>query len=75
MQSSTKVNLLALSFLITTVCSNVALGQSLRQEADKIGLLVGAAVNPSLFSEPRYARTLAREFNMVEPDNVMKWPT
>lgn len=51
----------------------LALAQSLRQEADKIGLLVGAAVNPAWFSQLGYAGTLAREFNMVEPENAMKW--
>lgn len=34
---------------------------------------MGTAVNPRLFSNPDYAGTLAREFNMVEPENVMKW--
>jgi endo-1,4-beta-xylanase len=48
---------------------------SLRQESGKVGLLVGAAVNPAWFSQPEYAHTLAREFNMVEPENVMKWTT
>jgi endo-1,4-beta-xylanase len=36
-------------------------------------MLVGAAVEPRLFSEPLYASTLAREFNMLEAENVMKW--
>ena len=36
-------------------------------------MLVGAAVRPSQFSEPAYAVTLAREFNMVEPEDAMKW--
>ena len=48
--------------------------QTLRDAADRIGLLVGAAVDPRHFSEPEYAETLAREFNMVEPENAMKWP-
>ena len=30
-------------------------------------------MNPRLFAEAPYASTLAREFNMVEPENVMKW--
>ena len=47
--------------------------QTLREQADKVGVLVGAAVEPGLFSEPEYAATLAREFNMVEPENAMKW--
>lgn len=47
--------------------------QTLRQAAEEIGLLVGAAVNPVLFSQPEYAKTLATQFNMVEPQNQMKW--
>lgn len=49
------------------------LAQSLRQKADAAGMLVGTAVDPARFSEPAYASTLAREFNMVEAENVMKW--
>ncbi len=47
--------------------------QSLREQANKSGILVGAAVNPSLFAEAPYASLLAREFNMLEPENMMKW--
>jgi endo-1,4-beta-xylanase len=47
--------------------------QSLRQAADSAGILIGTAVRPSLFSETNYASTLAREFNMVEPEDAMKW--
>jgi endo-1,4-beta-xylanase len=47
--------------------------RSLRQEADRLDKLVGAAVDPSHFTESSYVATLAREFNMVEPENVMKW--
>ena len=47
--------------------------QSLRQAADRAGILIGTAVRPSLFSETNYASTLAREFNMVEPEDAMKW--
>ena len=46
---------------------------SLRQAADAAGILIGTAVRPSLFSEADYASTLAREFNMVEPEDAMKW--
>jgi endo-1,4-beta-xylanase len=46
---------------------------SLRQAADEAGILIGTAVRPSLFSEAAYASTLAREFNMVEPEDAMKW--
>jgi endo-1,4-beta-xylanase len=46
---------------------------TLRQAADKAGILVGAAVRPSLLSESAYSATLGREFNMVEPEDAMKW--
>src|SRR5262245_59435086 len=37
---------------------------------------VGAAVDPELIDrDPRYARTLAREFNALTPENAMKWET
>lgn len=49
--------------------------QPLRQAADRAGLLVGTAVRPSLFSETAYSATLSREFNMVEPEDAMKWWT
>jgi endo-1,4-beta-xylanase len=48
---------------------------TLRQAADRAGLLVGTAVRPSLFSESAYTQTLAQEFNMVEPEDAMKWWT
>lgn len=46
---------------------------SLREAAGSAGLLVGTAVRPSQLSEPAYVSTLAREFNMVEPEDAMKW--
>jgi len=46
---------------------------SLRVAADEAGVLVGTAVRPSLFSEAAYSETLGREFNMVEPEDAMKW--
>src|SRR5579859_3585929 len=47
--------------------------QSLSQAAARINLQVGTAVNPFFFSNPQYAQTVAREFNMIEPENAMKW--
>jgi endo-1,4-beta-xylanase len=49
--------------------------QSLREAADVRGILIGTAVRPSLFSESAYPTTLAREFNMVEAEDAMKWWT
>jgi endo-1,4-beta-xylanase len=51
----------------------VATSRPLREAADESHLLVGAAVRPSMFSEAAYSATLAREFNMVEPEDGMKW--
>jgi endo-1,4-beta-xylanase len=45
----------------------------LRVAAEHAGLLVGTAVRPSLLSKAAYSATLAREFNMVEPEDAMKW--
>src|ERR1051325_2167622 len=47
--------------------------QPLRDLADQRGITIGAAVDPSRFTEAAYADTLAREFNQVEPENVMKF--
>jgi endo-1,4-beta-xylanase len=47
--------------------------QPLRVHADRAGVLVGAAVEPRLLSEPEYAATLAREFNMLTAENALKW--
>jgi endo-1,4-beta-xylanase len=48
---------------------------ALREAASSRGILVGAAVRPSLFSEAAYSATLAREYNMVEAEDAMKWWT
>jgi endo-1,4-beta-xylanase len=48
-------------------------GQTLRQAADQAGLLLGTAVRTEHLSEPAYASTLAREFNMLEAEDAMKW--
>jgi endo-1,4-beta-xylanase len=66
------VKTLALILLMTSL-PVACLGQTLRQHADRLGILVGAAVQPSRFSEPAYAATLAREFNMIEAENGLKW--
>jgi endo-1,4-beta-xylanase len=47
--------------------------QSLREAAQSSGMLIGAAVRPAQLSEPAYAATLAREFNMLEPEDALKW--
>src|SRR5258708_4789640 len=47
--------------------------QTLRSAADSAGVLIGTAARPYLFSEAAYTETLAREFNMIEPEDAMKW--
>ena len=64
-----QLSLLVLFLTATAVAPSLPL----RQTADQVHLLVGTAVRPSLFSEAAYSATLAREFNMVEPEDVMKW--
>ncbi len=44
-----------------------------RAQSSKIQ--IGAAVRPANLSEPAYAATLAREFNMLEPEDALKWET
>lgn len=63
----------SLALLIALCAVRVGAAQTLREAAGDIGLLVGAAVDPPLFSHPKYASTLASQFSMVEPENAMKW--
>ncbi|MGA9710487.1 MAG: endo-1,4-beta-xylanase, partial [Candidatus Sulfotelmatobacter sp.] len=59
---------------ILTVALTSAFGaQSLRQEAESAGVVIGTAVRPAQLAEPAYTSTLAREFNMVEAEDAMKW--
>src|SRR5258707_13849652 len=46
--------------------------RSLREAAQLPGLLIGTAGRPVQLSEAAYASTLAREFNMLEPENPLK---
>src|SRR5271156_4974458 len=47
--------------------------QSLREAASASGMLIGTAVRPAQLYEAVYASTLAREFNMLEPEDALKW--
>jgi endo-1,4-beta-xylanase len=58
-----------LAAALASVCS----AQSLRQAADRDGVLIGTAVRPSQLSETAYGDTVAREFSMVEAEDAMKW--
>ena len=69
-----KVLLTAAAFaLLFAHGRGACLAQTLREYADRAGVLVGAAVEPRLLAEPEYAATLAREFNMLTAENAMKW--
>jgi endo-1,4-beta-xylanase len=48
--------------------------RTLRQAADEARVLVGTAARSYLLSEPAYAATMAREYNMLEPEDALKWP-
>ena len=62
-----------LSLASPQIHSNTA-STTLRSLAQKRGFFVGSTVDyEALQYEPLYSQTLAREFNMVEPENVMKW--
>jgi len=65
--SSQVVKILALTAVLSSA------PHRLREAADSRGILIGAAVRSSLFSEAAYSETLGREFNMVEPEDDMKW--
>ncbi|MEO5926815.1 MAG: endo-1,4-beta-xylanase [Bryobacteraceae bacterium] len=47
--------------------------QTLKEWGAMRRILIGAAVDPSRFSEAAYASTLRAEFSKVTPENLMKW--
>src|ERR1700733_12567803 len=61
------------SWFNTSWFSASSQGQTLRHAADRSGLLVSTAVRAAQLSEPSHASTLAREFNMLEPEDAVKW--
>lgn len=63
-----------LAYILTSIYSvPICNAQTLREAADTAEVLIGTAVRPSQFGEKRYASVLAREFNMVEPEDALKW--
>jgi len=60
-------------FILTIILASAP--ATLRDAATSSRVLIGTAVRPSLFSETAYSATLSREFNLVEPEDVMKWST
>ncbi|MGA6984313.1 MAG: endo-1,4-beta-xylanase [Candidatus Sulfotelmatobacter sp.] len=66
--------LLSLVGVMLSLClAAPAWGQTLREQADKDGLFISTAVRAAQLSEPAYTFTLGREFNMLEPEDAMKW--
>jgi endo-1,4-beta-xylanase len=64
--------LLATALLADT--SVKAAEPSLREQAEKAGVLIGSgSINPAYLDEPKFAETLAREFESLSPENEMKW--
>lgn len=61
------------SIALLTLGVSATPNDTLRNAADQAHILVGTAVRPSLFSEAAYSVTLSREYNMIEPEDVMKW--
>lgn len=72
-EKTMRVYLPALAALLACVIPPPTYCQTLRQAADNDGVLIGTAVRSPQLSEPAYASTLAREFNMVEAEDAMKW--
>jgi len=54
-------------------CGTASAPVSLREAAQRSGMLVGAAARPQQLTEAAYAATLAHEFNMLEPEDALKW--
>lgn len=59
--------------VLTSICTPLGTAQSLRQSAESSRVLVGTAVRPSLFFEASYTSTIAREYDMLEPEDALKW--
>lgn len=63
--------------LATAICCKglkaAAPAALLRETAQASEILMETAVRPWALSETAYSSTLAREFNMVEPEDALKW--
>jgi endo-1,4-beta-xylanase len=70
-----KLSALAFALAIAVVCAptSARVEIPLREAARNSRILIGTAVRPAHLSELDYASTLAREFNMLEPEDALKW--
>jgi endo-1,4-beta-xylanase len=77
MSKGTLVLILGSAILATAICGNEvnagAPETPLREVARTSEILIGTAVRPWALSEAAYSSTLVREFNMVEPEDALKW--
>ncbi|KAF6813051.1 tomatinase [Colletotrichum plurivorum] len=64
----------ALFFGAATSAANCSTTPSLRTLAAKKNMLFGSgAISPTYLEDPRFAATLAEQFNSLCPENEMKW--
>ena len=68
-----RVSLAVATFGSFLVLSVAAPEMSMREAAQASRMLVGTAIRPWALTEEAYSATLAREFNMVEPEDALKW--
>jgi endo-1,4-beta-xylanase len=68
-----RLHLLSCAVLLIVLVGAASPERPLRVEAARAGILIGAAVRPYCLNESAYVETLAREFNMLEPEDAMKW--
>ncbi|MBZ5657646.1 MAG: endo-1,4-beta-xylanase [Acidobacteriia bacterium] len=74
MHRTLKVQMMGVGLTVFCLgCGMVPSPASLREAAQRSGMLVGTAARPEQLTEAAYAATLAREFNMLEPEDAMKW--
>jgi endo-1,4-beta-xylanase len=74
MHRTLRIRILTVGLTVFCLGSGTASApDSLRESALASGVLVGTAARPAQLTETLYAKTLAREFNMLEPEDAMKW--
>ena len=73
MHHTLKLQILGLWAIVWLGGAAVSSPDSLRKAAQRSGMLAGTAARPERLSETAYSATLAREFNMLEPEDAMKW--
>ena len=70
---ATCILLWSLSAAQSARTASSTISESLRQSAGHSGILIGAAARLAQLSEPTYASTLSQEFNLLEPEDALKW--